>query len=41
MINELVQRFKIHLAEDGKSPKTIESTSAFVTFLEEKGVDFN
>lgn len=25
MINELVQRFKIHLEEDGKSPKTIES----------------
>jgi len=45
MMNELVQRFKIHLEEDGKSPKTIESyvgdTSAFVTFLEEKGVDFN
>lgn len=45
MISELVQRFKIHLEEDGKSPKTIESyvgdTSAFVTFLEEKGVDFN
>lgn len=45
MINELIQRFKIHLEEDGKSPKTIESyvgdTCAFVTFLEEKGVDFN
>ncbi|APM37711.1 hypothetical protein [Clostridium kluyveri] len=25
MINELVQRFKIHLEEDGKSVKTIES----------------
>ncbi|NRT79268.1 tyrosine-type recombinase/integrase [Clostridium beijerinckii] len=45
MINELVQRFKIHLEEDGKSVKTVESyvgdTSAFVAFLEEKGVDFN
>jgi integrase/recombinase XerD len=45
MINELVKRFKIHLEEYGKNPKTIESyvgdTSAFVTFLEEKGVDFN
>lgn len=45
MINELMQRFKIHLDEDGKSPKTIESyvgdTSDFVTFLEAKGVDFN
>lgn len=40
-----MQRFKIHLDEDGKSPKTIESyvgdTSDFVTFLEAKGVDFN
>ena len=25
MINELVQRFKIHLEEGGKSTKTIES----------------
>jgi integrase/recombinase XerD len=45
MINELVQRFKIHLVEEGKSPKTIEScvgdTSAFVAILESKGVDFN
>jgi len=44
MINELVQRFKTHLEEDGKSIKTIESyvgdTSAFVDFLESKGVDF-
>jgi integrase/recombinase XerD len=45
MINELVQKFKIHLEGDGKSIKTIESyvrdTSAFVVFLESKGVDFN
>ncbi|GLC30960.1 phage integrase N-terminal SAM-like domain-containing protein [Clostridium omnivorum] len=45
MINELVQSFKINLEEDGKSVKTVESyvrdTSAFVTFLERKGVDFN
>lgn len=45
MINELVQRFKINLEEDGKSVKTIESyvgdTSAFIAFLEGKGVDFN
>lgn len=45
MINELVQKFKIHLEEDGKSAKTVESyvgdTSAFVAFLESKGVDFN
>lgn len=45
MINELMQRFKIHLDEDGKSHKTVESyvgdTSDFVTFLEAKGVDFN
>lgn len=44
MINELVQRFKIHLEEDGKSIKTIEiyvgDTSAFVAFLEGKGLDF-
>jgi len=44
MINELVQRFKIHLEEDGKSIKTVESyvgdNSAFVTFLESKAVDF-
>lgn len=43
MINELVQ--KIHLEEDGKSAKTIESyigdTAAFVAFLEGKGVEFN
>ncbi|WP_180277995.1 hypothetical protein [Clostridium sp. LS] len=43
--NKLVQRFKIHLEEDGKSVKTIESyvgdTSAFVIFAEGKGVDFN
>jgi integrase/recombinase XerD len=45
MINELVQKFKIYLEEDGKSIKTIESyagdISAFVPFLESKGVDFN
>jgi integrase/recombinase XerD len=45
MKNELVQNFKIHLEEDGKSIKTVESyvgdTSAFVEFLESKGVDFN
>lgn len=45
MINELVQKFKIHLEEDGESVKIIESyvgdTSAFVTFLEGKGVYFN
>lgn len=45
MKNELVQRFKIHLEEDGKSPKTIDSyvgdTAAFVALLEEKGVDFD
>lgn len=45
MINELIQRFKIHLEEDGKSTKTVESyigdTSAFEAFLESKGVDFN
>lgn len=35
MINQLVQKFKIHLEEDEKSVKTI------VTFLESKGVDFN
>lgn len=44
MINEMIQRFKIHLEEDGKSVKTVESyvgdTTAFVAFLEEKGVDF-
>jgi integrase/recombinase XerD len=44
MINELVQKFKIHLEKDGKSAKTVESyvgdTSAFVTFLESKAVDF-
>lgn len=27
MINELVQRFKIHLEEDGKSPKYVGDTS--------------
>ena len=45
MINELIQRFKIHLEEDGKSIKTVEShvgdTFAFVAFLDSKGVDFN
>ncbi|WP_017413236.1 phage integrase N-terminal SAM-like domain-containing protein [Clostridium tunisiense] len=45
MKNELVQNFKMHLEEDGKSMKTVESyvgdTSAFVVFLESKGVDFN
>jgi integrase/recombinase XerD len=45
MINELVKRFKIHLEEDGKSIKTVESyvgdTSAFVAFLESKEVEFN
>jgi integrase/recombinase XerD len=45
MKNELVQNFKVNLEEDGKSIKTVESyvgdTSAFVTFLEGKGVDFN
>lgn len=45
MINELVQRFKIHLEEDGKSIKTVESyvgdTSDFVAFLEGKGVESN
>jgi len=44
MINELVQRFKIHLEEDGKSVKTVKcyvgDTSAFVAFPEEKGVEF-
>ena len=43
MINELVQKFKIYLEEDGKSIKTIESyvgdTSAFVAFPESKGVE--
>jgi integrase/recombinase XerD len=45
MENDLVNNFKIHLEEDGKSIKTVESyvgdTSACVTFLEGKGVDFN
>jgi len=45
MINEMIQRFKIHLEEDGKNAKTVESyvgdTSAFVAFLEGRGVDFN
>jgi integrase/recombinase XerD len=45
LVNELIQRFKKHLEEDGKSVKTVESyvgdTSAFVTFLEGKGVDFD
>lgn len=45
MINELVQRFKIHLEEDVNSSKTIEryvgDTEAFIIFLEGKGVDFN
>jgi integrase/recombinase XerD len=45
MINELVQKFKINLEEDGKSPKTIESyvgdTSVFIEAVESKGVDFN
>jgi integrase/recombinase XerD len=45
MTNKLVQNFKVNLEEDGKSIKTVESyvgdTSAFVTFLEGKGVDFN
>ena len=40
MIHEMIQRFKIHLEEDGKSPKTIESyvgdNSASVTFIEEE-----
>lgn len=42
--NELVQKFKIYVGEDGKSVKTVESyigdTSAFVDFLESKGVEF-
>jgi integrase/recombinase XerD len=45
MKNELVQNFKVNLEEDGKSIKTVESyvgdTSAFVAFLQVKGVDFN
>ncbi|MDU4853948.1 MAG: tyrosine-type recombinase/integrase [Clostridioides difficile] len=45
MKNELVQKFERYLEEDGKSVKTIESyvgdTSAFLAFLESKGVDFN
>jgi integrase/recombinase XerD len=45
MTNDLVQKFKINLEEDGKSMKTVESyvgdTSAFVVFIEGKGVDFN
>ena len=43
MISELIQKFKIHLEEDGKSVKTIESYTAsdFVAFPERKGVDFN
>lgn len=45
MTKELVQKFKIHLEEDGKSMKTIGSyvgdTSAFIAFLEAKGVEFN
>ncbi|WP_083585681.1 phage integrase N-terminal SAM-like domain-containing protein [Clostridium kluyveri] len=40
----MVQRFKIHLEEYGKSVKTIESyigdTSAFVAFLASRGIDF-
>jgi integrase/recombinase XerD len=42
---KIIEDFKISLIEDGKSIKTIESyvgdTSAFVTFLKGKGVDFN
>jgi integrase/recombinase XerD len=45
MVNELVQQFKKYLEEDGKSIKIVESyvgdTTAFVGFLESKGVDFN
>lgn len=45
MINDWIQRFKIHQEEDGKTIKTIEryarDISAFVAFLEEKGVDYN
>lgn len=45
MKNELVQKFERYLEEDGKSVKTIESyigdTSAFVVFLENKGVYFD
>ncbi|AGX41809.1 phage integrase N-terminal SAM-like domain-containing protein [Clostridium saccharobutylicum] len=40
----IIEEFKTNLIEDGKSPKTIESyvgdTSAFVAFIESKGVDF-
>lgn len=42
---KVIEDFKISLIEDGKSSKTIESyvgdTADFVTFLEEKGMDFN
>lgn len=45
MINELVQKFKIHLKKNGKDMKTIENhigdTFAFVVFLEGKELDFN
>ncbi|APM39453.1 hypothetical protein [Clostridium kluyveri] len=44
MMWQLIEDFKMSLIEDGKSPKTIESyvgdTSAFVAFLENRGVDF-
>lgn len=44
MTNELIQKFKVHLEEDGKSVKTIESyigdAVAFVVFLESKGIAF-
>lgn len=44
-MSEFVQKFKVHLEEDGKSAKTIGSyvgdTSAFVAFLESKGMEFN
>jgi integrase/recombinase XerD len=42
---QLIEKFKISLTEDGKSPKTIESyvgdINAFKEFLTAKGVDFN
>lgn len=44
-MNEIVERFKVSLIEDGKSPKTIESyigdIKAFIEFLSGKGVEFN
>lgn len=45
MATDLVEKFKIYLKEDGKSPKTIESyvgdIAGFVAYIQNMGVKFH